>query len=111
MGVDPGARMTRPSRSTALLALLRAHGIEAEAAYDLRKPVAHIDAGMLYAADGLVYHLPFRPGRGYIGSLVPKSPEARAYLNAAVVVEIPRIPYPQPGHWTILHIRQALEKK
>jgi hypothetical protein len=42
---------------------------------------------------------------------VPKSPEARAYLNTATVVEVPEIPYPKPGHYTIRHIRQALEKK
>jgi hypothetical protein len=103
--------MTRTDRATALLTLLHASGIEAEAAYDLRDGMPGIAPGMLYAVDGQVFHLPFRARRGYIGSLTPKSPEARAYLNEAVPVEIPVICSPHPGHMCSYRARRKLRKK
>jgi hypothetical protein len=103
--------MTRPSRSTALLALLRAHGIEADGAFDLRSPLTRIEPGMLYSLDGQVYHIPRRSGRGYIAALVPHTPEAHAYLNQSAWTTIPDITYPWPGFMVVRRARKALKIK
>ena len=98
----------------ALIALLRAHGVDVDAAYELRPgkatEVTSLEPGMLYAAGGKVYHLPRRDSSGYIGRLVPGTPEATAYLALARPVELPVIPPPLSGWATIWRIRNALKK-
>lgn len=103
--------MTRPSRSTALLALLRAHGVDADGAYDLRSALPGIPPGMLYSLNGHVFHLPYRDGRGYIAALVPKTPEAKAYINESRPVELPEAAYLSAPYHAIRRIRLALKKK
>lgn len=103
--------MTRPCRASALLDLLHASGIEADGAYDARKGVGDIPPGMLYSSRGLVYHIPFRAGRGYIGALVPDTAESKAYIGLSTVVELPVVAFADPRYRVIYRARRALEKK
>lgn len=111
--------MTRPLTfrlppTRALIALLRAYGIDVDAAYELRPGKAteatSLEPGMLYAVGGTVYHLPRRDSSGYIGRLVPGTPEAAAYLALARPVELPVIRHPDAGRSTSWRIRNALKK-
>lgn len=108
----PNIRRNSPNR--ALIALLQASGIDAEASYELRPgrvtEVTSLEPGMLYAAGGKVYHLPHRASPGYIGRLIPGTPEAAAYLALARPVELPVIRQPESGWATIWRLRVALEK-
>ena len=104
-------RPLRPSRSTALLALLRAHGIEADGAYDVRSSSTRLPPGMLYSVNGQVYHIPRRGGRGYIASLIPGTPEAHAYLNQSSWTTIPDITFPNDGFMLVRRARKALKIK
>jgi hypothetical protein len=79
----------------ALLRLLQASGIDADAAYELR-PGRATEATTL--------------SPGYIGRLVPGTPEAAAYLALAVPVQLPTLRQPTPGWSTIYRLRVALEK-
>jgi hypothetical protein len=94
--------------------LLQASGIDADAAYELRPGRATeattLSPGMLYAAAGALYHLPRRASPGYIGRLVPGTPEAAAYLALAVPVQLPNLQQPTPGWWKITRLRVALLK-
>ena len=103
--------MTRSCRSAALLALLRAHGIDVDGVYDSRASVGDIPPGMLYSSDGIMYHIPQRPGRKYIGTLVPGTAEALAYIGTSTVVELPAVPWSDPEWQKISRVKQALEKK
>lgn len=98
----------------ALMNLLRAHGVDVCGAYELRPgkvtEVTSLEPGMLYAAGGKVYHLPRRASPGYIGRLIPGTPEAAAYLALARPVELPMIPPPESGWATTWRLRIALEK-
>ncbi len=108
------ARTHRLPPTHALLRLLQASGIDADAAYELRPGRATeataLSPGMLYAAAGALYHLPRRSSPGYIGRLVPGTPEAAAYLALAVPVQLPTLRQPTPGWSTIYRLRVALEK-
>jgi hypothetical protein len=108
------ARTHRLPPTHALLRLLQASGIDADAAYELRPGRATeataLSPGMLYAAAGGLYHLPRRSSPGYIGRLVPGTPEAAAYLALAVPVQLPTLRQPTPGWSTIYRLRVALEK-
>ena len=98
----------------ALLRLLQASGIDADATHELRAGLSiaevSLSPGMLYAVDGILYHLPRRSSPGYIGRLVPGTPEAAAYLALAVPVQLPTLRQPTPGWSTIYRLRAALEK-
>lgn len=100
--------------SHALLDLLRASGVNAEAAYELRPgratELTTLEPGMLYAVGGTVYHLPRRTTPGYLTRLVPGTPEVAAYLALARPVELPDIPPPASGWATIWRLRLALQK-
>ena len=111
--------MNRPTTfrlppTRALIELLRAHGVDVDAAYELRPgkatEVTSLEPGMLYASEGKVYHLPHRDSSGYIGRLIPGTPEAAAYLALAKPVELPVIRYPDAGRSTSWRIRTALKK-
>jgi hypothetical protein len=108
------ARTHRLPPTHALLRLLQASGIDADAAYELRPGRATeataLSPGMLYAAAGALYHLPRRSSPGYIGRLVAGTPEAAAYLALAVPVQLPTLRQPTPGWSTIYRLRVALEK-
>ena len=112
---QPAPRNTRRNAPNhALIALLRAHGVDVSGAYELRPgratEVTSLQPGMLYAAGGKVYHLPHRASPGYIGRLIPGTPEADAYLALARPVELPTIRPPSSGWATIWRLRAALEK-
>ena len=104
----------RNAPNHALIALLRAHGVDVSGAYELRPgratEVTSLQPGMLYAAGGKVYHLPHRASPGYIGRLIPGTPEADAYLALARPLELPTIRPPSSGWATIWRLRVALEK-
>ena len=104
----------RNAPNHALIALLRAHGVDVSGAYELRPgratEVTSLQPGMLYAAGGKVYHLPHRASPGYIGRLIPGTPEADAYLALARPLELPTIRPPSSGWATIWRLRAALEK-
>lgn len=110
--MNPSPRRNSPNH--ALLHLLKAHGIDADAAYELRPGVATevttLEPGMFYAHGGKVYHLPRRASPGYIGRLIPGTPEAAAYLALAKPVELPVIAPPKRGWATTWRMILALEK-
>ncbi len=108
------ARAHRLPPTHALLRLLQASGIDADAAHELRAGLSiaevSLPPGMLYAVDGSLYHLPRRSSPGYIGRLVAGTPEAAAYLALAVPVQLPTLRQPTPGWWKITRLRMALLK-
>jgi hypothetical protein len=108
------ARAHRLPPTHALLRLLQASGIDADATHELRAGLSiaevSLSPGMLYAVDGILYHLPRRSSPGYIGRLVPGTPEAVAYLALAVPVQLPNLQQPTPGWWKITRLRVALLK-
>ncbi len=110
--MNPSPRRNAPNH--ALIALLRAHGVDVDGAYELRPgratEVTSLEPGMLDAAGGKVYHLPHRASPGYIGRLIPGTPEAAAYLALARPVELPVIRPPSSGWATTWRLRVALEK-
>ena len=110
--MNPSPRRNAPNH--ALIALLRAHGVDVDGAYELRPgratEVTSLEPGMLYATGGKVYHLPHRASPGYIGRLIPGTPEAVAYLALARPVELPVIRPPSSGWATTWRLRVALEK-
>ena len=110
----PRSKSYRNSPNRALTALLRAHGVDVYGVYELRPgkvtEITSLQPGMLYSAGGKVYHLPHRASPGYIGRLIPGTPEAAAYLALARPVELPMIPPPDPGWATTWRLWVALEK-
>ena len=99
-------------RTHALLHLLRASGIDAVAAFDLRSENAGIEPGMLYAcADGSIWHIPHRPAhrhRGYIATLVPHTPEANAYIGESSPCDLRLPPRGAAGYCSVRNAIAAL---